>query len=547
MDNNLEQKLSFNNINYYLIIIILALLYYVSGRISLDLLSGYNIVNVGVFASEGFALAFILYFGKSVWPGIFIGQFILAYTNHIGLISSVEISFINSLEALLGLYLFQKLKLNIHLKTSRDIFGFIFLIVFILQPFSSLFSHFSLIFHSLVTQNVFDSIFSWWFGNVMGQLLVTPFALLFLLNYKKINFLEYLLYAISFALFFYLVAIIFSISNVLLLLSISLPVLVYIVSKKGMLYGSAINVAIAIISSYSIYIHTGAFQMSSSLDNIINYNLFVLAHILASFIVGVQEEEKKNHEKELKELIAKEIAKNQEQQLLLIQQSRLAQMGEMISMIAHQWRQPLNSLMLSNQLVVSKYTKGKLDEASIEYFKKNSQMLIRQMSQTIDDFKNFFTPHKEKEMFCVNEIIKSALNMVKDLYMQENISLSFHEKEYLYTFGHPNELGQAILNITNNAKDALLENSVEDKEIKISLSKEKHTIILEISDNAGGIPEEIIDKIFDPYFSTKSKKNGTGLGLYMTKMIINEQLDAKVEVKNTLFGARFTIQLKEER
>jgi signal transduction histidine kinase len=547
MDNNLEQKLSFNNINYYLIIIILAFLYYGSGRLSLDLLAGHNIVNVGVFASEGFALAFVLYFGKSVWPGIFIGQFILAYTNHIGLLPSLEISLINSLEAIIGVLLFQKFKLNINFKTTRDVVGFILLIAFVLQPFSSLLSHLGLTFHSVITQNLFNSIFSWWFGNVMGQLLITPFTLLFLLNYKQVNLFQYLLYPTVFGIFFYLISIAFPISNVLLLLSISLSILVYIVSKKGMLYGTTITVVLAIISSYSIFKHVGAFHTDSTLDNIINYNLFVLAHILASFIVGLQEAERKNHKKELEEIIAKEVAKNQEQQLLLIQQSRLAQMGEMLSMIAHQWRQPLNALMLSNQLVVSKYSKGKLDEISIEYFRKNSQMLIQKMSHTIDDFKNFFIPHKEKELYCVNEIVKSALNMVKDLYVQENIALSFSEKEYLYTFGHPNELGQAILNITNNAKDALIENSVEDKEIKIALSKKKHTIILEISDNAGGIPEEIIDKIFDPYFSTKSKKNGTGLGLYMTKMIINEQLDAKIDVKNTLFGARFTIQLKEER
>ncbi len=510
------------------------------------MLSGHKIVNVGVFASEGFALAFILYFGKSVWPGIFVGQFILAFSNSIPIIPSLEIATINSLEALLGLFLFQKFKLNINISTTRDFLGFVLLITFVLQPFSSFFSHIALLMHNtIIDKELFTSLFSWWFGNVMGQLLITPFVLLFLINHKQINFLNYLLYTLAFALFFYALEAFLSISNVLLLLSISLPVLVYIVSKKGMLYGSAINVVIASISSYYVYAHAGAFQMNSTIDNIINYNLFILAHILASFIVGILLEDKKSQEKELEKIIAEEIRKNQAQQLLLIQQSRLAQMGEMLSMIAHQWRQPLNSLMLSNQLVVAKYTKKKLDDKSIEYFKKNSQMLIKQMSQTIDDFKNFFIPAKKKEVFCVNEVIKSVLNMMKDLYTQENISLSFKEKEYLYAFGHPNELGQAILNITNNAKDALIENKIKDKKIDIVLSREKHTIILKISDNAGGIPDSIIDKIFDPYFSTKSKKNGTGLGLYMTKMIIDEQLDASIEVKNTLFGAQFTINLKE--
>ena len=543
----MTHNLSLKSIHYYLIIALLAVLYYASGKLSLDMLFGHKIVNVGIFASEGFALAFILYFGKSIWPGIFVGQFILAFSNSIAFIPSLEIATINSLEALLGFFLFQKFKLNIKMSTTRDFLGFVLLITFVLQPFSSFFSHIALLMHNTITdKELFTSLFSWWFGNVMGQLLITPFVLLFLINYKQINLLNYLFYPLSFGLFFYSLEAFLSISNVLLLLSISLPVLVYIVSKKGMLYGSAINVVIAFISSYYVYTHAGAFQMNSTIDNIINYNLFILAHILASFIVGILVEDKKSQERELEKIIAEEIRKNQEQQLLLIQQSRLAQMGEMLSMIAHQWRQPLNALMLSNQLIVSKYTKKRLDDDSIEYFKNNSRMLIKQMSQTVDDFKNFFRPAKKKEVFCVNEIVKSALNMVKDLYAQENISVSFKEKEYLYTFGHPNELGQAILNITNNAKDALIENEIKDKRIEIVLSKEKSTIILKITDNAGGIPESIIDKIFDPYFSTKSKKNGTGLGLYMTKMIIDEQLDANIEVKNALFGAQFTIHLKEK-
>ena len=533
--------------HYYLIVTLLALLYYGSGKLSLEMLLGYKIFNVGVFASEGFALAFVLYFGKSVWPGIFLGQFFLALSNTIAFLPSFEIATINSLEALLGLFLFQKLKLNIQISTTRDFVGLLLLIIFVLQPFSSLLSYTALLLHNGIQDEVFFRfLFSWWFGNAMGQLLITPFTLLFLINYKQIKIFNYLFYPLGFALFFYVLEVYFHITNILLLLSISLPILVYIVSKKGILYGSAINVIIAVTSSYHVYTHTGAFQLSSTIDNVINYNLFILAHILASFIVGILVEEKKLQEKELEQIIEKELRKNQEQQLLLIQQSRLAQMGEMLSMIAHQWRQPLNALMLSNQLIVSKYTKKQLDDKSIEYFKKNSQMLIKQMSQTIDDFKNFFIPAKEKEIFCINDTIKSILNMVKNLYTQENISLSFQEKEYLYTLGHPNELGQAILNITNNAKDALIENNIKDRRIDIVLSKEKHTIVLKISDNAGGIPDSIIDKIFDPYFSTKSKKNGTGLGLYMTKMIIAEQLGANIEVKNTLSGAQFTIYLKEK-
>jgi len=536
-----------NKTTYFSIVLLLAFLYYTTGAISLDVFSGHKIVNVGVFASEGFALAFILFFGRSVWPGIFLGQFLLAYSNDIGALASAEIAAINSFEALIALRIFQTLKFDLGFTHFKDLTLFISVVALILQPFSSSMAHIVLYSHTLVGADELGfSIFSWWFGNVMGQLLITPFVLLFLQNYKNINLLEYILYPFGFALFLYILEIHFAITNVLLLLSISLSVLVLIVSQKGMLYGSAINVLIAMTISYAVYNNLGIFHLKSTLDNIINYNLFVLAHILASFIVGIRLEEKKRSEDELKKIIAQEIEKNQNQQLLLIQQSRLAQMGEMISMIAHQWRQPLNALTLSNQLLVAKYTKGKLDTESMEYFKNTSKELITQMSQTIDDFKNFFTPKQEEELFCINDVVESILNIVADIYEKDGVEISFHAQESLYTLGYPSELGQAILNITNNARDALNETNPSSKQIILNLKKDTKMIILSIQDTGGGIDEAIQEKIFDPYFSTKTQKNGTGLGLYMTQMIINKQ-GARLELTNTNNGALFQIYLKEKK
>jgi integral membrane sensor domain MASE1 len=143
----------------------IAFLYFGTGKLSLDFLSGHNIVNLGVFAPEGLALAFALYYGKRVWFGIFIGQFLLAYFNDINIFSTVEISAINATEALIGIALFQKFKLDKELRTFRDIIGLVLIIVFVLQVFSSLLSNLSLLLHGdLQNEQFLYSTFSWWFG-----------------------------------------------------------------------------------------------------------------------------------------------------------------------------------------------------------------------------------------------------------------------------------------------------------------------------------------------------------------------------------------------
>ncbi len=245
----------------------------------------------------------------------------------------------------------------------------------------------------------------------------------------------------------------------------------------------------------------------------------------------------------LEEKVIKEVEKNRQKEKMMLQQSRLAQMGEMISMIAHQWRQPLNILAMLSQTIILKYHRDKLNDKAIEYFKKNSNKQIQNMSQTINDFRDFFKPEKERVEFILNDIIKNTIDMVMPVFIEKQIDIIFDINNKFMILGFPNELSQTILNIVNNAKDALIENEIKDKQIIISLKMDSENIILTISDNAGGIPLNIIDKIFDPYFSTKEEKNGTGLGLYMSKIIIEEHMGGKVTVSNQDKGAVFLISL----
>ena len=524
---------------------ILALLYFTSGKLSLLFLHGNSIVNIGVFAAEGIALAFVLFFGRSVISGIFLGQLLLALSNDISLLASLSISFINSLEAFIAYTLFKRFKLSINLRSFRDIIGLIGIIFFIQLISASCSNAILVLDHTIASQAYLESTFSWWFGNVMGQLLITPWLLLLLINYKKINFEDYIFYTLMFGFFIYFLEIVLVITNLMLLLSLSIPLIVLIISYRGFAYGTFFSVVLALVSSYSVYLGTGAFYLQETLDNVINYNLFVLAHISTVFTIGVLFEERREYQQSLESKVEEEVSKNKEQQLLLLAQSRLAQMGEMIAMIAHQWRQPLNNLSLSNQLLVSKYNKGKLNDKTMETFKETSKRQITHMSKTIDDFRNFFKSEQKIKIFSVNEVVNDILNITHGMYATYAIKLDFNTSREFYTKGYPNELGQAILNIINNSKDALIEVQKDEKFISVSLQERDGSIVLAIEDNAGGIPDSIASKIFDPYFSTKESKNGTGLGLYMTKMILTDKFNGKILFKNTDKGVKFEIMLQE--
>ena len=530
---------------YAALVLILAVLYILAAKVRIPLALEHSIVSVVIFGSEGIALGMALFFGAKVWPGIFIGQFIVALTGHIGVLPSLEISIVNSAEAVLAVYLFNRYRLDNQLRHLRDVLGLMMLIVLVLQPFSAIGGSTALWLHGTISGHEYlQTMFSWWFGNVMGQILFTPFVLLMLHHYRQIRPGEFLLYGLVFAGYLYWLDLGLVIQNPSLLLTLTVPVVIWIVSRKGLTYGTFLSIIIAVISSYSVFRQTGAFSSESLTDNIININFYILANVSAILISGILIEERKRNEQRLQEKVAAEVARNKEQQALMFQQSRLAQMGEMIAMIAHQWRQPLNNLALVNQTIVMKFRRNKLDEEAIKSFHEKSKELIGHMSETINDFRNFFRSEKEKQNFCVTEMVEKVISITESLGEMHQIRIDLETgDEPLYTYGYPNEFSQAILNLLTNARDALVENAPETKWIKLRIQSTEREIIVTVEDNAGGIPEANMEKIFDPYFSTKEDKNGTGLGLYMVKMIIVEHMQSDIQVTNTESGARFTITL----
>ena len=231
-----------------------------------------------------------------------------------------------------------------------------------------------------------------------------------------------------------------------------------------------------------------------------------------------------------------------EKDKMLLQQSRLAAMGEMINNIAHQWRQPLNLLGLHIQSLSLFYGTDSFSREFLEKTVSDSMTLTRHMSQTIDDFSNFFKPDKEKTDFNVNQAIRQTINLVEDGFKQNQIKIITEIDVDAWLYGYPNEFSQVILNVLQNARDALVEREVTDKLISIAASVANGKTVITIADNAGGIREDIIDRIFEPYFSTKGVQ-GTGIGLFMSKSIIETNMGGSITVSNSAAGAVFRIEV----
>ncbi|WP_421716743.1 sensor histidine kinase [Arcobacter arenosus] len=224
---------------------------------------------------------------------------------------------------------------------------------------------------------------------------------------------------------------------------------------------------------------------------------------------------------------------------LLIEQSRMAAMGEMISMIAHQWKQPLASIAAAISNLKFRLEIDKIDKESLQNKLVDMDKYIIYMSETIDDFRNFFKKDKEKMLVSLDYIVDISLEMLNKPLSNIKVTNKKIKLNKLYIY--KNELLQVMLNILNNSQDAFSENKIENPTINISYKETHDEQIIIIKDNAGGIPKNIIDKIFDPYFTTKEKRNGTGLGLYMCKTIIEKHFKGEIKVKSEKQNTSFKI------
>ena len=263
------------------------------------------------------------------------------------------------------------------------------------------------------------------------------------------------------------------------------------------------------------------------------------------------------YEKQLKEFtdylgkkVMDEIGKRLAQERILIHQSRLASMGEMLGMIAHQWRQPLTALRILVADLTDAYEHSELSRQYLAGCVRDINSQIAFMARTIDDFRDFFRPSKEMERFDLARAVDDVLNILSALLKSKSITVSVSrpDDDLIETDGYPNEFKQVVLNIINNAVDAITgrrQKGLMDRaegDIFIDIDRENGRPRVGIRDNGGGIPEEILGRIFEPYFTSKTKTAGTGIGLSMSRTII-ENMHGTIRVENVKAGAQFSIVL----
>ena len=263
-------------------------------------------------------------------------------------------------------------------------------------------------------------------------------------------------------------------------------------------------------------------------------NKFIGYTILMNDITSI----KKAHEK-LKIATEKQIG----QERLLIHQSRLAAMGEIINMLAHQWRQPITTISMTVNNILLDLELGMSDKKQLTDLANNISQQTAFLSQTIDDFRDYFKPDEEKATVSLSSVIENSIRIIDPVFKNNHITVV---KDFADTSNikiYSKELEQVLISIVKNSTEAFKNKEENDKTITIKLYEVDDYINIDIFDNAGGIPDEIIDSIFNPYFSTKQEKDGTGIGLYMSDTIVKKHLNGTLTAQNFGNGAKFTIKL----
>lgn len=228
---------------------------------------------------------------------------------------------------------------------------------------------------------------------------------------------------------------------------------------------------------------------------------------------------------------------------MLLQQSRLAAMGELLVNISHQWRQPLNVVGLLLQDLTRSRQRGTFSIELLEKNVKRAKELINHMSQTIDDFRSYLNPERVKMPFDVREVAAKAISMVGESLRDVQVEVHSLDDRPIIVAGYRNDYAQVLINVLMNARDALRERGVREPRITVTVAREEEKSVVTIADNAGGIAPDVIGKIFDPYFTTKGPDQGTGIGLFMAKTIIEKNMGGKLGVSNTGHGALFRIEV----
>ncbi len=268
---------------------------------------------------------------------------------------------------------------------------------------------------------------------------------------------------------------------------------------------------------------------------------------MALQVLEEQKRSAENYSAKLEKEVQEQLVVLREKDGQLLYQSKMAQMGEIISMIAHQWRQPLTAISSANSLLLTKSELGRLDQEELTKKLTDINNYTQHLSATIDDFRSFFKYDKAMGWTNYDEVLSGLESIIRETLSSNDITLKITLDPNAQKFkAYPNELKQVVLNLVKNAQDAMTINAIPHGVIEITCFKEDGYSVLKVTDNAGGIDDTLEDKIFEPYFTTKEQYDGTGLGLYMSKTIIEKHMKGKLHYAKETDGSSFMIYLKAE-
>ncbi|PRM99058.1 ATP-binding protein [Aliarcobacter cryaerophilus] len=318
--------------------------------------------------------------------------------------------------------------------------------------------------------------------------------------------------------------------------------MVIVNSWNNVQFKTSIDYTTVLILIFLVFFGAIAFIHRTATLNILNKKL--------KYTVEEKTKELKHLNENLHVTIDKKTKELLEQEAILNQQSKMAAMGEMIENIAHQWRQPLSVISTISSSLKIKKEMNILNDNEFYEALKNINKTSEYLSNTIDDFRNFFSPNKEMNKFYVSQLIKKSKDLIKSRFDKFNIKVIEHIDD-VEILSYQNELFQVILNLFSNSIDILSSSQIEKKIIYIKINHDENNLYIEFLDNGGGIKDEFIDRVFEPYFTTKHQSQGTGIGLYMSLQIVTKHLNGEISVKNDTFienntpyfGAKFTILL----
>lgn len=555
-----------------------AFMYFLSAKsvLFLSLTEGGNVFVV--WPPTGIALAALLIFGARIGVGIFFGALLLN-VSIASLSLSLHTAVGNTIGPMIAYYLMKKFKVEHNYMLSLDGVYKFFISVLVgslvtaSNGVAALF-----VWGALPSEVELGTVwYAWYVGDLIGFAAIT--SLIMAIKYYwgelfKIKFLEFMALVILTSAVEYMVfgAGLFGDSGNYPMAYLALPPILWAVFRftpPVSLLSVNLIALFAIIGTIAEY---GPFAQYTAQESLVLLQTFIGISVLTVLLVVGVTNEKESAKKELELLnmtlsqrVEEEIAKSHKHQNILAQQSKMAAMGEMIGAIAHQWRQPLNALAITVQDLKMAHQYGDLTDEYINEAVQKSMYQIRFMSKTIDDFRNFFKPDKQKVDFSVFTAVLDSVKLMEaqlktcsiDIKIKSPVDGEYHEAQYYESLdsrccnyvvnGYPNEFKQVVLNIVSNAKDAITaqQESGKNKDglVLISFQKENGRVILSIEDNGGGISSQAEQRLFEPYFTTKGESKGTGIGLYMSKMMIEENMGGSIRFRNGRDGAVFEINL----